>query len=156
MYERTSKTILILQLSQTFLSRILHFGKVLRYLGNYGNLAVNSEITPELLLYICSDFSALVSLAMWGNPSVLYLDVHTQYLPTEQNVSCQSYTYIGTWLVGTQFSTCTLLDSIQVLLTLSLRIPHVHKPTLIVSTWFSTYSWIVSSPHSVPVYTSCT
>ena len=36
------------------------------------------------------------------------------------------------------------------------RIPHVHKPTLIVSTWFSTYSWIVSTPHSVPVYTSCT
>ena len=22
--------------------------------------------------------------------------------------------------------------------------------------WFSTYSWIVSTPHSVPVYTSCT
>ena len=26
----------------------------------------------------------------------------------------------------------------------------------LVSTWFSTYSWIVSTPHSVPVYTSCT
>ena len=26
----------------------------------------------------------------------------------------------------------------------------------LLSTWFSTYSWIVSTPHSVPVYTSCT
>ena len=27
---------------------------------------------------------------------------------------------------------------------------------LLVSTWFSTHSWIVNTPHSVPVYTSCT
>ena len=26
----------------------------------------------------------------------------------------------------------------------------------LVSTWFSTYSWIVSTPHSVHVYPSCT
>ena len=37
-----------------------------------------------------------------------------------------------------------------------LLLHHVHKPTLIVSTWFSTYSWIVSTPHSVTVCTSCT
>ena len=28
--------------------------------------------------------------------------------------------------------------------------------TCLVSTWFSTYSWIVSTPHSVPVCISCT
>ena len=28
--------------------------------------------------------------------------------------------------------------------------------TYSVSTWFSTYSWIDSTPHSVPVCTSCT
>ena len=27
---------------------------------------------------------------------------------------------------------------------------------VVVSTWSSTHSWIVSTPHSVPVYTSCT
>ena len=28
--------------------------------------------------------------------------------------------------------------------------------TGLVSTWFSVYSWVVSTPRSVPVYTSCT
>ena len=29
-----------------------------------------------------------------------------------------------------------------------------HCETCLVSTWFSTYFWIISTPHSVPVYTS--
>ena len=37
----------------------------------------------------------------------------------------------------------------------SLQMSHCSTACL-VSTWFSTYSWIVSTPHSVLVYTSCT
>ena len=33
---------------------------------------------------------------------------------------------------------------------------YMYSRTCLVSTWFSTYSWIVSTPHSVHVYTSCT
>ena len=33
---------------------------------------------------------------------------------------------------------------------------HIYSGTRLVSTWFSTHSWIVSTTHSVPVYTSCT
>ena len=31
-----------------------------------------------------------------------------------------------------------------------------YRRTCLASTWFSMYSWIVSTPHSVPAYTSCT
>jgi hypothetical protein len=31
-----------------------------------------------------------------------------------------------------------------------------YRRTCLVSTWLSAYSWIASTPHSVPVYISCT
>ena len=31
----------------------------------------------------------------------------------------------------------------------------VYSGTCLMSTWVNAYSWIVSTPHSVPVYTSC-
>ena len=49
-----------------------------------------------------------------------------------------------------------LYDKQVVVVPRKLEAVSMYGRTCLVSTWFSTYSWIVSAPRSVPVYTSCT